>query len=120
MATKDMVVSHDDVVLLSALVDHAVRRAGPSIAEVEGRARRAIAASLNTTVEYQDLGSGQRARAALVHPAAADAGRGLISVLSPVGRALLGHRIGHEVEVTLPNGDSRLLAIVSITEGVHQ
>jgi regulator of nucleoside diphosphate kinase len=52
-----------------------------------------------------------------VHPAQADAGQGRISVLSPVGRALLGSRAGHEVEVALPSGETRRMVIVGIAEG---
>ncbi len=41
----------------------------------------------------------------IVGPTEADARRGRISYNSPLGRALIGRRIGDEVEVTTPSGD---------------
>ena len=35
----------------------------------------------------------------------ADAGKGRISYNSPIGRALIGKKVGEEVEVTVPSGD---------------
>jgi transcription elongation factor GreA len=43
-----------------------------------------------------------------------DVAKGKISDESPVGRALLGHRLGDTVEVTVPHG-SRRLRIMSLT-----
>lgn len=47
-----------------------------------------------------------------------DAGRGWISVDSPVARALLGKAVGEEVSVHTPTGD-RLLEVVAVDYGVH-
>jgi transcription elongation GreA/GreB family factor len=116
---RELLVTTDDVVLLSALVDDAERRAeshGATGAAGASRSRGA-AAALNSTVEFENIGSGERARVVLVHPAEADAGQGRISVLSPVGRALLGSRAGHEVEVALPSGETRRMVILGIAEG---
>ena len=49
----------------------------------------------------------------LVDPREANAVEGRVSVVSPVGKALLGHRVGDEVLVPLPAGDRRL-RIVSL------
>jgi transcription elongation GreA/GreB family factor len=115
MNDKTIAITRDDAVLLTALVEHAERRLADSVEE-PGHGRRLPAAALNTTVEYEDVDSAARARVRLVHPADADAGRGRISVLSPVGRALLGRRPGHVAEVQLPSGDVRSLMIVAIAE----
>jgi regulator of nucleoside diphosphate kinase len=40
----------------------------------------------------------------IVFPAEADADRGSISVLAPIGTALLGYRAGDTVEWTTPGG----------------
>ena len=85
-------------------------------AEVIERIQPPARAALNTRVEFEDLASGRRESVSLVHPAAADAGAGRISVLAPVGRALLGTRPGQEVEVTLPGGESRELMVLAIHE----
>ena len=119
MTARETVVSADDVVMLSALVEHAERRKEPDRSarpQVSDSIRPPAAAALNTRVEFEDLGTGRRESVRLVHPSAADATAGLISVLSPVGRALLGKRAGHAVEVTLPSGDARDLMVITVHE----
>lgn len=54
------------------------------------------------TVVLLDLQSGQHKAYTLVGQDEADLKNGKISVQSPVGRALIGHRIGDRVEVTTP------------------
>jgi transcription elongation factor GreA len=54
---------------------------------------------------------GEREAFQLVHPHEANAADGRISIVSPVGKALLGHRVGDEVVVPLPAGDRRLRII---------
>ena len=44
----------------------------------------------------------------------ADVNKGKISDESPIGKALLGHRVGDSVEVTLPNGGSITFEVVEI------
>jgi transcription elongation factor GreA len=46
----------------------------------------------------------------------ADAGAGLLSVTSPLGRALIGKALGDVVEVTTPRG-SRSYEVVKIAYG---
>lgn len=119
MTARETVYTLDDAAMLTALVEHAGRRRdGDDEAarnDVFGRVR-APSAALNSTVEYEDVATAARSRVTLAHPTDADVGRGRISVLSPVGRALLGRRIGHVAEVTLPSGDVRALAIIAIHE----
>jgi transcription elongation GreA/GreB family factor len=116
MTSKTLLVTRDDAVLLTALVEHAERRQADAVAATAHDTHPLPTAALNTTVEFEDLESARRARVRLVHPSEADAGQGRISVLSPVGRALLGRRPGHVAEVQLPNGDMRSLTIVAIGE----
>ena len=120
MTARESVFTLDDAALLSALVQHAGSRGGGSSdeaarADVFGRVRSPTAV-LNSTVEFEDVESSARARVTLAHPTDTDVRAGRISVLSPVGRALLGRRIGHVAEVTLPSGDVRNLAIIAIHE----
>ena len=50
----------------------------------------------------------------IVGPAEVDVGKGRISMESPVGKALLGHRIGEEVKVQTPGG-MRPVTIVRVS-----
>lgn len=59
---------------------------------------------MGSTVSYFDHASGRRYTVTVVYPAQADAELGRVSVLSPIGRALLGRRTGSEADVLLPTG----------------
>lgn len=61
-------------------------------------------AGLHSQVAYVETTTGTVRRITLVPPAQADAGRGHISVLSPVGQALLGRTAGSVALVPLPQG----------------
>ena len=56
------------------------------------------------TVVLMDVESGEEVTYTLVGEEEADAARGLISVHSPVARALLGRRVDDEVTVRVPKG----------------
>ena len=58
--------------------------------------------ALNSTVTYRQEPAGTRRAVVLVHPVEADAALGRISVLSPVGRALIGRSAGSLVDVDVP------------------
>jgi len=55
-----------------------------------------------------DLTGGSRRQITLVYPHEADPSAGKISVLAPLGTALLGYRQGDEVEWLMPGGIRRL------------
>ena len=57
-----------------------------------------------TTVVLEDLDSGDEVTYTLVGEDEADIGRALLSVKSPVGRALIGKRVDDEVVVRVPSG----------------
>ncbi len=59
---------------------------------------------MGSTVTYADDSSGSRRTVTVVHPAQADAGAGRVSVLSPIGRTLLGRRAGSDAEIRSPTG----------------
>ncbi len=71
-------------------------------------------AAYGSTVEVEDLDSGETRRFRLVFPEEADAAAGKISLNSPLGRALLNKREGDEIEVKTPAG-KRSYQIVSLT-----
>lgn len=57
-----------------------------------------------STVRLVDLQSGEEKQFTLVGQEEADIKKGSISVQSPIGRALIGHRVGEIVEVHRPAG----------------
>ena len=52
--------------------------------------------------------TGARRRHRIVGPDEFDQGAGYISMDSPLGRALMGKRVGDEIEIALPGGSVRL------------
>lgn len=64
--------------------------------------------TMRSRVRVRDLGSGQDAVYTLVFPREADLDAGRLSVLAPIGTALLGYRQGDEIESPVPGGLRRL------------
>ncbi len=60
--------------------------------------------ALNSEVTVQDLGDGTRETYRLVLPARADVAKNRISVLAPIGAALLGFRRGDRIDWPVPGG----------------
>ncbi|TVM18271.1 transcription elongation factor GreA [Oceanidesulfovibrio indonesiensis] len=56
------------------------------------------------TVEIEDVDTGESKTYTLLGPDESDPCKGSISVMSPVGRALLGKEVGDEVVVDVPRG----------------
>jgi regulator of nucleoside diphosphate kinase len=72
--------------------------------------------TMNSTFRLQDLDNAEEAVYSLVFPADADSLRGKISVLAPIGTAVLGYRVGDTVEWDVPAGLKRF----TVKEIVYQ
>jgi transcription elongation factor GreA len=70
----------------------------PSTLDADGRV------VFGATVEIEDLDSGERSVYQIVGDDEADIRQGLVSVNSPIARALIGRAVGDEVEVVAPGG----------------
>ncbi len=69
---------------------------------------------MNSRVVYIDESNGVSREVELVFPEDADLAHGKISVLSPVGSALLGLKEGQTIDWSFPNDPSRRLKVVSV------
>jgi regulator of nucleoside diphosphate kinase len=67
--------------------------------------------TMNTRAEFLDLESGERMEFTLVLPADANINDGQISVLAPLGTAMLGYRVGDTFEWPVPYGIRHLKII---------
>jgi regulator of nucleoside diphosphate kinase len=63
--------------------------------------------TMNSKVMLRDLGNGEAKTYVLVFPRNAIADAGAISVLAPVGTAILGYAAGDEIEWRVPSGTRR-------------
>lgn len=70
--------------------------------------------TMNSRVRFVDEESGEERDMTLVYPADADAEQGRISVLAPVGAALLGLSVGQTIDWPMPDGSSRRLRVVNV------
>lgn len=68
----------------------------------------------HSQVELRDIQTGQRSTLTLCYPTGADAATRLVSVLTPVGSALLGMRVGSVAHWRSPAGDERAAEIVAV------
>lgn len=64
--------------------------------------------TMNSKVALQDLGTSERMEYVLVFPQDANIERGAISVLAPIGTAILGYAQGDVVEWPVPSGMRRI------------
>jgi len=64
--------------------------------------------TMNSMVKLRDLDSGEEMVFTLVFPSSADISKGKISVLAPVGSAILGYKAGDIIEWKVPGRMRRL------------
>lgn len=64
--------------------------------------------TMNSTVALTDLDTGEEETYTLVYPENADMTQGKVSILAPIGTAMLGYRVGDVFEWEVPAGKRRL------------
>ena len=109
-------VTQNDLERLSELLDSQ----GGRFAQLEGELARAVVVprseiprdvvTMNSRVVFQNETTGERREVTLVYPA--DAGK--ISILVPVGTALLGLRVGQSIDWQLPNGEKHRYRVIDV------
>lgn len=119
-AERAIIIADDDRARLDALIRRATAHPGhPTtyLAPLAGELRRALVlpraqvprdvVTMHSTVRLRDLETGEDATYTLAYPHEADIESNRLSVLAPVGTALLGYRVGDVVEWPVPAGVAR-------------
>ena len=75
---------------------------------VESRDVPKTVVTMRTKLRFKDLDDGTQTEVALVYPTEADINAGKISVISPIGTALLGYAKGDTIEWAVPAGTRRI------------
>jgi regulator of nucleoside diphosphate kinase len=114
-------ITKDDIVRLSSLVESWRYHRGSDREHLDALAEELDRAevvgsgelppdvvAMNSRVTVTDLDTGHRHDYQIVFPGHADFSEGKISVLAPIGTALLGYSVGHEIEWAVPAGVRRL------------
>ncbi len=70
--------------------------------------------TMNSKVIFENETTRERREITLVYPASADIDAGKISVLVPIGTALLGLRVGQSIDWELPGGEKQRYRIVEV------
>lgn len=70
--------------------------------------------AMNSRVRYVDETSGQTREIEVVYPCEADADEGKVSVLAPLGSALIGQSVGQKIDWNLPEGQRIRLYVAEV------
>jgi regulator of nucleoside diphosphate kinase len=124
MATRDIYITEHDMQRLRRLAETMSdrdRNSRPYIEKLEEELDRAHVVephripadviTMNSKVRLKDLRSGEELVYALVFPGHANVDENAVSVLAPIGTALLGYREGDEIEWEAPAGKRRLRVV---------
>lgn len=114
----DITVTDQDFERLSQLLMHQASTAADQLDAELARARvvpqrevEAEVVTMNSEVLYEDTVSHVQRKVRVVYPKDADMSRGWVSVLAPLGSALLGLRRGEEIEWRMPGGVRRVRVV---------
>lgn len=72
--------------------------------------------AMDSRVTFIDLDTAEESTVTLVYPTNADIQQMKISILSPVGTALIGLAVGSKIDWPLPNGKIRHLQVVDVMQ----
>ena len=121
MTARKIVISSEDRDRLQTLINSArldSRISPENLAGLEGELARATIVpagqlppdviTMNSRVWFRDLETQEYESYTLVHPSQADVAQHRISVLAPIGTALLGYRVRDVIEWRVPAGTRRL------------
>jgi len=121
MKRKQIIVSQHDYDILKTLCYHA-----PGTAKLKEELDRAVirktkvpedVVQVNSTLQFRDERSGAVREVQLVLPAASNIQLGKLSILSPIGTALLGYSTGDTIDWEVPAGKTQLHILRVVNEG---
>lgn len=116
-----LILTNNDFVKLSSLVNATDTDVSEFLEEELGRATVVDdeklppdVVSMNSQVVFKDLENGQEKIVTLVYPHDANIEENKISILAPVGSALIGLRVGQIIKWSVPNGAEKKLEVISV------
>lgn len=76
--------------------------------------------SMRSHVVFVDKATGERHSVQLVYPSEADMAQQRVSILTPIGAALIGMRVGSAIDWPNRHGERRQLEIVEVVQPVRE
>lgn len=122
MSTQDnLIISQPDFERLSSLVKSASSEIVELLEEELSRASivppsdvPSDVVSMNSKVRFENLETGKENEVTLVYPHEANIQENKISILTPIGSALIGLRVGQTIEWPFPDGSTKKLKVISV------
>ena len=112
---RRIILTEDDFTRLRQLASHPQLASELDVADVvEATTVPADVVTMNSRVLFEDETRGERREVTIVFPQDADTTRGHVSVLAPVGTALLGLAAGQAIVWPFPDGTSRSLRVLRV------
>jgi regulator of nucleoside diphosphate kinase len=125
MIRPNLTVTTHDARRLEALLQGEAGRGAPMASLLEQELARATlvdptqipadVVTMHSRVECQDETSGERHEVELVYPHEADADLGRVSILAPVGTALLGLAVGDAIDWPMPGGRMTRVRVMAVS-----
>jgi regulator of nucleoside diphosphate kinase len=117
-AQQSILVTDQDFERLSLLIQHSESKTAGLLEEELARAtvvpQREIPqdiVTMNSTIRFTNEENGKESEVTLVFPKDADVTNGQVSVLAPVGMALIGLKVGQSIEWPMPTGPRKLKVV---------
>jgi regulator of nucleoside diphosphate kinase len=113
--SRRIIVTEHDYSLLRRLASHPQLAAELNAADVVDPASvPPDVVTMNSRVLFEDETTGDRREVTIVYPQDADTAAKRVSVLAPVGTALLGLAVGQSIHWPFPDGTSHCLRVLRI------
>lgn len=124
MRTRNVVITEADLLRLSRLISSQPKRNARECDALEDELANADVVApeeispdvvtMNSRARFVDEDLSEELEMTLVYPRDANLEQGRISVLAPVGAALLGLAVGQSIEWPLPQGGARRLRVSAV------
>lgn len=119
---RKVYITDQDLARLNDLVGHGNEH--PDLAPlIEGIGRALVVpqelippnvVTMNSKVRFRDMDTNADMEATIVYPKHADDAKGRVSILDPIGLALMGLTVGDTVEWPMPEGGTKVLKILEV------
>lgn len=122
-----LIMSQEDYIKLSTLLARSESETAELLDEELNRAKivdpeqvPTDVVTMNSTVKFIDLEQEKEMVVTLVYPHDAKIDEYKISILTPIGAALIGLRVGQTITWPLPNGKQKQLKVISVEHVTKQ
>lgn len=126
MQAEPIYVTERDYERIEALLDDVDTDAAPGLDELRKELERASivdaesigedVVTMNSTVSFETAESGKRFDLELLYPVDMDGSPGKVSILAPVGSALLGLSAGQRIDWPMPGGNTLELHVLAVRD----